>query len=236
MLKTIPKPFPSSYPPSQDLLPPKTVFYCDMQDRGNKGIDHSGYNNHVTWSSGVINKAGHCGNRKSVVTGNNAFGSIVNSPSIDISSAPLTFLTVIKPSAGGYIFAKNVDAANNIQYGVNLNTTSGVNRIDIYLEGAVRSSSANGSIDITGNLSQLVGFVWDGSTVQAVVQGLASGSAGSYSGTLTSRANTRIGCRGNNSGFITASLGEMWIIRKALSFKDIKNLSDEIMWKYGVKI
>jgi hypothetical protein len=232
-MKTVLRGFPLSYPPDQNLIPKGTVFYCDMQDKGNKGIDHSGLKNHVTWSS-VTNKSGSYGNRKQF-NGSSSYGSIVNSTSVDIINAPLTILMWLNPDSTavtGYCICKNASQSTDVQYGIIYDAIN--HRAQLSLEATTRYSSPNNSFN--AGTSSLVAFVWDGSYIYCYINGQPSGTPVAFNGTLTSRANLRIGRRESAAAHFKGLMGETWIIKSALHQQDIKNLYKETAWKYGVKI
>jgi hypothetical protein len=159
--------------------------------------DRSGKGNNITWNnfagtgaSGLVIENGKVFRR---LDGAEDFGSMVNSASIDITSAPLAvFATFRIPSSvvsNGFIFAKNLNATANIQYSLYYSTIS--NNITTYMEGIGRGATANSSIakDVLHN----VGYIWNDTNVKFYKNMLQNGSIVAFSGNLTSQPNARIG-------------------------------------------
>jgi hypothetical protein len=166
--------------------------------------DRSGKGNDITWAnfagtgtSGLVIENGKVFRR---LDGTDDYGSVVNTASIDITSAPLgvfqTFRVPASVGAGGYFLTKNDVTGIDHQYAL-ANATNIVG----YLEGIGR-----GNIPYERDVFLNIGFIWDSTTVKYYKNIVNGGSNGAYSGALTSRPNTRIGCRGNNSAFIQYDL------------------------------
>jgi hypothetical protein len=150
--------------------------------------------------------------------GTNDVLTIANSASVDILGAPLVLNAVFNsytPPAIGYILAKNLDGAVNIQYALQANTTN--LRTEFYLEGSSRQSSADSSIPLY--TQKTYSGTFDTAVQQGYANDVASGSAGNYNGALTSRANMQIGARSNNAGgtawstFFKGYISELIILR-----------------------
>jgi hypothetical protein len=127
-----------------------------------------------------------------VLDGTDDFFSLVNSASIDITSAPLAvFLTIATAGQGGYVVCKNLDATINTQYGIYYDSSDG--SFGVSLEGGFRgwSSVSAGLTNIWVN----IGFVWDGTNIRIFKNGTQTNITVAYSATLTSRPNLRVGRR-----------------------------------------
>jgi hypothetical protein len=128
--------------------------------------------------------------------GSNDVLSIANSASVDILGAPLLLNSVFSAGQTGYIVTKNSDSAASVQYGLVYEFVT--NRMDFYLEGAARQSTAPASIPI--NTQKIISEVFTTGVQKGYVNGINSGADGSYNGALTSRTNMQIGARSNNAG------------------------------------
>jgi hypothetical protein len=140
-----------------------------------------------------------------VLDGSDDFFSLVNTASIDITSAPLAMFLTLKVSVGagtGYIICKNLDSPANIQYGCYWDSSG--KRIVTSLENTARGGSASNSV--LENVWCNVGVIWDGASVRHYVNLVQSGADGTCSGTLTSRENLRIGRRETMAGYFKASI------------------------------
>lgn len=141
-----------------------------------------------------------------VLDGTDDFFGLINSSSLDITSAPMgVFATInVSPlsSTVGYIVCKNLDASTNVQYGMYWDNVS--SRLSVFLEGAVKKSSLNNSLEAGAWYN--VGFIWDATNVKLFINQVQSSTSAAFSGTLTTRANVQIGCRGNTGGSKTALL------------------------------
>jgi hypothetical protein len=114
------------------------------------------------------------------------FGSAMNSPALDITALPIAAFTTVKIPTGtstGWLQCKNLDAANNTQYGLLYNATNP--HIDVYLNGAVVCSTANDSVTL--GTAQDYGFIANGATAQAYINGRVSGASAAFTDALTSR-------------------------------------------------
>jgi len=126
-----------------------------------------------------------------VLDGTDDFFSLVNTPSIDVTSAPLAVFATIKclGTASGFIISKNLDAVGNIQYAIYWG--SGAKGISAYMNGGQRGASLNDSVPT--NIWYNVGFIWDGTNIKYYINLAQNGDAYAYNTTLTSRANIQIG-------------------------------------------
>jgi hypothetical protein len=137
------------------------------------------------------------------------FWSLVNTASLDITVAPLAIFSTIKIStgaAGGYVINKNNSGAD-FQYALNWDNVG--SRMVCYLEGANRKTGTSSSV--VANSWYNVGWIWDGSTVKLFVNLIQDGAAGTYSGSLTSRPNLRIGRRETAAGHLKCSIATVTI-------------------------
>lgn len=129
-----------------------------------------------------------------VLDGTDDFFNLVNTASVDITASPLAVFATIRADVGagnGYIICKNVDSSTNMQYGIHRDGTN--SNLNIYLEGLGRKNTTSNTVPSATWFN--VGFIWDGTNVKAYINCIQSGTAGSYSGALTGRANAQIGCR-----------------------------------------
>ena len=140
--------------------------------------------------------------------------SYVNNPNIDIITAtrekPLIISTFINSTITGlntgYILAKNLDSVATIQYGVLFSNVNNV--VSLYMNGFSRIST--GANSIYGGNNYLVTFTWDGTVLRAYVNCKLVATE-SYSETLISRPNFRIGCRGANAIYFGGLIGYTFI-------------------------
>jgi hypothetical protein len=175
--------------------------------------DRSGKGNDITWNnfagsatSGLVIENGKVFRR---LDGTDDFGSMVNTASIDITTAPLAiFFTVRIPTIAigfMYLFSKNIDASANEQYGLLFNNTT--NKFMAYLEGEERGISEIITKDVFVN----IGYIWDGAATKHYRNLITGGTNGAYSGSLTSRPNTRIGRRETASTHFKGDLATLAI-------------------------
>jgi hypothetical protein len=159
-------------------------------DRSGKGNDITWANYAGTGASGLVIENGKVFRR---LDGTDDFGSMVNTASIDITSAPLAVFATFKISSSvvsnGFIFAKNLNATANIQYSLYYSTAG--NNITTYMEGIGRGATTSSSIvkDVPYN----VGYIWDSTNVKFYQNMLQNGSTTAFAGALTSRPNARVG-------------------------------------------
>jgi hypothetical protein len=183
--------------------------------------DRSGQGNNVTWNnfagtgtSGLVVENGKVFRR---FDGTDDFGSMVNTASIDITSAPLAvFATIRIPSTATgfmYLFSKNLDASANEQYGLLFSNTT--NKFMPYLEGEERGISEAITKDVFVN----IGYVWDGAATKNYINLITNGTDGVYSGLLTSRPNARIGRRETASAHLKGDLATISIYTGAKATK-----------------
>jgi hypothetical protein len=193
------------------------VFYYDARKDliTANGVtpDRSGKGNDVTWAnfagsgaSGLVIEDGKVFKR---CDGTDDFGSMVNSASIDITSAPLALFVTVKPNAtsNGLILCKNLDATANMQYAILYDATN--KRMMYLLEGSVVASGAINSVPL--NECKDVGIIWDGATAREYINCIPSGITGNHLGTLTSRPYARIGRRETAAAQFKGDLATMSI-------------------------
>jgi hypothetical protein len=126
--------------------------------------------------------------------GTTAYVAVMDNGGLNIISRPLSIIAWVKPDAdatSGYIICRNTDAEANIQYAVLWSTTT----VDLYLEGASKSSSANAAAPVS--VWSCIGATWSAAGVpQMYVNGVASGAAGAgFTDALTGRTTISIGRR-----------------------------------------
>jgi hypothetical protein len=191
-----------------------TKWY-DQSGNGNDAIQATAANQPRIVNAGAVD-VDASGRPTCVFDGSNDVLSIVNSASVDITSAPMMINSVFNPlSQDGYIVSKNVDTAITIQYAALYQTSN--TRINSYLEGAVAQSSANASFN--ASTQKIYSFEFLLGNQRAYSNGNSSGTAGTYNSTLTSRANMQIGARSNNAGgtafatFYKGTISELIILR-----------------------
>jgi hypothetical protein len=164
------------------LLTDNNVTYHD-------GAQNLRYENYLTMSGAT--PYGH----SRYFDGSDDYGSAMNSPALDITTAPLSvFATIRTPPVlqTGWVVGKNLDATANMQYGFLISNTGEIN---IYFEGAQKAATAAGSL--VANETANIGFLWDGTKVAIKKNGrqLSLTGSGAYSGTLTSRPYFRVARR-----------------------------------------
>jgi hypothetical protein len=146
-----------------------------------------------------------------VLDGTDDFFSLVNTPSLDITTAPLAMFATFKAtSVNGFLLCKNNSYATNIQYAILLdNTTKAMQALLEKTTTGARAQSENNSI--LTNIWYNAGWIWNGENVQCYVNFEPSGIAGAFNGTLTSRAYTRIGCRELSAVFFKGNIATVSI-------------------------
>jgi hypothetical protein len=119
---------------------------------------------------------------------------IINNSKLDVSDRVGVFATIKTPATFqvAYIFAKNLDATANIQYGMYIHTPTNI------LTAALNGSAIAGNTALQTNTWYNVGFIWTGTQI-TIYLNLVADKVQNYSTPLTSRPNLRIGCRGNTS-------------------------------------
>lgn len=146
-----------------------------------------------------------------VLDGIDDFFSLVNTASVDITSAPLAVFATIKvnasAAANSYIVCKNITNASYVQYGISWSFSG--NQVAVTLEGAPRGSSAIGSVP--KDTWKSIGFIWNGANINYYINGLTSGTVGAYSGILTSRAYLEIGRREVETSYFSGSIATVSI-------------------------
>lgn len=167
--------------------------------------------------------------------GTNDYISIDAQSQIDITTAPLSIFAWIKltDTYGGYIISKNLDAANNNQYGLVVNSVGFGNKFNAYLEGEIKAESAEDSILIQ-QLWYFIGFTWDGTNVKCFVNGSQSGSTGTYSGNLTTRANCAIGKRAPNNILFGGLIDNVMMFNTVKTTEEAKSIYETTRGRYGV--
>ena len=128
--------------------------------------------------------------------GTNDVLTIANSASVDITGQPIFMNTVFNnANQTGYVICKNLTTGSDQQYGI-LYTTS-TQRTDMYLENSSRQNTGTNSTLV--NTQYIYSSQYESNAQKGYVNGTSSGTAGTYNGALTSRANMQIGARSNNS-------------------------------------
>lgn len=138
--------------------------------------------------------------------GVNDIFNLVNTPSIDITSAPLAVFATFSIKAGsnnGWLFTKNLSEASDVQFGLYCIYSSN-GTISAYLEGASYGIGQSGVI--SADTWYNVGWIWDGTNVKIYINCVQSGNTGTYEGLLTSKPNVRIGCRANNAIYLNGKI------------------------------
>jgi hypothetical protein len=149
--------------------------------------------------------------------GSSSVLSIPNNSALDITAQPLMLNVVLISGEqdGRYVLTRNNDNSATIQYGIQY-ITSG-KRYNLHLEGAVRQNTA---LDAFPTLTQKIYTgVFDNGVQQGYTNGEVSGNAGSYNGTLTSRANMQIGARSSNAGGTTWAIFYDGCISEVIIFR-----------------
>ena len=207
-----------------DILSSVVLAYPFSNGAGSSVTDFSGFNNTGTLQGAPSWTTGKYGYGLSLNNATSDYISAANTSSIDVLAAPLSVSAWVHfnstSTANPYVLCKNLDSAATIQYAIYWDIAN--KRLNIYLDGAVRAISASNSV-LPGGWTH-VGFAWNGSHVQCFVNGSASGSAGAYSGSLTSRPNMAIGRR-NNAGYVYGLIDEVNILKAALNSSQFLNLA-----------
>jgi hypothetical protein len=170
----------------QPINSPLTTPWKDLSGNGN---DATPTNMAGTTASGVdtTDPLKPCW----VLDGTDDFFSLVNTASLDITSAPLGVFATVKDNASnenGFIFCKALTNETDTQYGLYWSASS---YVLASLNGAYKANSAANAVST--NTWYNVGFIWNGATVKVFVNKLQSGTPASFNEPLNSRSNTSIG-------------------------------------------
>ncbi len=155
---------------------------------------------------------------------------------IDITTAPLSIFTWIKPGTkviSGYIISKNLDGAGNVQYGLVWESWNNDSNISATLEDGIKAQSAENSI-LSQQLWYFVGFTWDGTNVRCYVNGIQSGSTGTYGGSLTTRANCAIGRRAPDNIYFGGIADDVMVFNTAKTAEEVKSMYETTRRRYNV--
>lgn len=138
--------------------------------------------------------------------------NLSNPASLDITAAPLLINAVLDGSNTftGYVVTKNASSSGTIQYGVLYDGNSTHPRCNFSLENSPRTLSADDSM--VHNTQKIYSGKFTTGVQQGYINGSSSGTAGSFNGTLTSRANFVVGARSNaadGSSFATFLSGNI---------------------------
>jgi len=130
------------------------------------------------------------------------YGSIVNTPSLDVTTNEICIAKTFKIAIGettSWLLNKSEDAENETQYGLKYNSING--NIELWLQGVSRATTNASSI--SQNVWYNVIFYRNSSgDISSYVNGVVQTGA-SYVGALTSRPNLRLGGRSSNVGGTT---------------------------------
>lgn len=156
--------------------------------------DRSGKGNNVTWvnfagtsASGLVTESGKVFRR---FNGVNNYGTLFNTTSIDITTAPLGIFATVKVVSGTvnspFLFAKSDGYFDGMQYGMTLESS---NTFVPVLDGTLIPKSLSYSRDIFFN----IGFIWDGANIKIYKNISTVSTPAAFSATLTSVPIIRIG-------------------------------------------
>jgi hypothetical protein len=169
------------------------------QQTASRGNDVTWANYAGTATSGIVIENGKVFR---MLDGADDFGSMVNTASIDITSAPLGQFFTIRISgdaaAGTWLFNKGLNSAATTQYGMALYT---LNTVGANLEGTQR-----GALSITLGIFLSIGYIWDGVNIKYYLNVNYGGVTIPCASTLTSRPNARIGTREAGAAYIKCDL------------------------------
>lgn len=143
--------------------------------------------------------------------GNNDYFNVTDASKMNITSSPISLFCKLKHTntASGYIFARDTDLANTMQYGLVWN--AGTLKYELYLNGASRATT-NVLTNQNGN-TNVVGFVWKSNgDANVYLNGSTNGSTGNYTSTLTTRPNMFIGARYSSSGLFIGAIMKYLVI------------------------
>lgn len=124
---------------------------------------------------------------------------VQNIDNINIVNPPLSAFFTVKTSdsfGNGYVFCRNLDAANNIHFAfvINVDGSGGVN-----MEGTSRCTVGAGTFST--NTVYNIGFIWTGTNIYIYRNfiEIASSSFANSGAPLTSRPRFQLGCRASTS-------------------------------------
>jgi hypothetical protein len=177
----------SYYDARKDLITANGI----TPDRSDKG-------NNVTWNnfagtglSGLVIENGKVFRR---LDGADDFGSMANSPSLDITTNELALCSTFGiPSVGldGYLIARSLDSSTTHQYAIEIDASGAF----LYLDGVRRASISNLSANTWYNII----FYRNAAGVITPYLNIVAKPTSNYVGALTSRPNTKIGARSNST-------------------------------------
>jgi hypothetical protein len=153
--------------------------------------------------------------------GSDDYGYPMNSPALDITSAPLAVFVTVKmgtPGGTAYIVCKNLSTAGDAQYAI-IHDVSGsyagnANSFVVTIEAAGNYVKTPVGSAIIGTW-QDIGFIWDGAKLKAWINASKIAAEDTYSGSLTSRPNFRIGRRETATGYSAGNMDNLWIYPSA---------------------
>jgi hypothetical protein len=188
-----------------------TTWY-DQSGNGNNALQPTAGNQPRIVNAGTIDVDVY-GKASVVFNGSSTVLKIANSASVDITSAPLLLNAVLSPFTGssGYILSKNLDSVVTVQYAM----LAPDGKVQMLLGGTGSVVQETAFPSLVSNTVNIYSGVFTDGNQKGYANGVNSGSDGTYSGVLTSRANMQIGCRSTSAGgtswssFISASISEL---------------------------
>lgn len=127
-----------------------------------------------------------------------------------------------------YLCVKANDSLTTVQYGLVYNSTT--KTFDIILNGTGRTHTTT---ELSINKWYFVIGTWDGINVKMYHNGVQEGTIASYSTSLFSSPNIRIGKReGAGATLLNGIIGDVFFANKALSAAQVKQVGKMLAWKY----
>lgn len=223
----VPGRMPDSYP----LCVPKGCVLClDMQDRGKRIFDHSGYANHGTVNGGPTLAAGPTGCVRNFDGSDDAI--TITGDKIGIGDVTIeAWIYSGSTSAVQEIISNPTSSAEKPLY---LRFDGTNTRLKLTSDNAASwPVSATGSVPLNTWCHALVVRLSDSlGKVTFYVNGKASGTASQSSGLPTAGGNTKIGANWSARWF-NGKIGIVRIYNRALSAGEAKESYLQDAWRYG---
>ena len=121
--------------------------------------------------------------------------------SLDVLRNTMMINAVFNPSIYQYgcVICKNATSTSDIQYGILWQNQ--IPYTDMILENSIRQDTASGTFPLYYH--NIYSGTFSPAVQQGYINGVASGAAGSFNSTLTTRANMQIGANSTNAGGTT---------------------------------
>ena len=234
--ESIPQPIPSVYP--LPILRDCSLLF-DMQESGNKVIDHSGRGNHGTNSGSTI-VAGHTGLVRSFGPVADDKITVTKAASINAQGrTAMSFALWVRKTIDGdlWLFEKN-ETAWTAGYRLSISATGKLTAVFYAVDATAQAVATN---SISSNVWRFLAGVYnedgDGKIKlyeNAALQGLDTNTAGTGGGEDDSSLNLIVGCDFGGTKGLVGLMGRTYIWTRALPAAEIRELYRRDSWRYGL--